>query len=190
MLRLITPLLSGLADSQSAAYAEHRLDPEAREAVYNDTKQMALGALKGIANCVDSTSAQLIDMVAAQTSIVERFGFQVDSATSHLASAKSLVGAASTKKLRVPTADQQHERHVQPHAGFSASIQAVPLPSFAKYDGVGNPFVSLKDGKERPFLSQFRVKDAAEAMYQSGVVFRGTPVEEPPDGRPLFSSCT
>jgi hypothetical protein len=65
-------LLNNLADNQGAKYAAGRHDPETREAVYNDTKQMALGALKGIANCVDSTSAQLIDMVAAQTSVIVR----------------------------------------------------------------------------------------------------------------------
>ena len=166
-------LLSNLADSQSAKYSAGRHDPEQRDAVYNDTKQMALGALKGIANCVDSTSAHLIDMVAAQTSVVERFDFQVDSAVSHLASAKSLVGAAGMKKLRVPTADDQHERHVEPSPGLGLTGQTIPLPCFAKYDDVGAPFAVLKDGKEKPFLSQFRVKNAAEAMYESGVVFRG-----------------
>ena len=175
-------LMTAVADKQAGLYRDKRGVDEERQRVYHDTEKLAKGALVGIASCVDATSTQLSDIIAAQTSLVGQFDFQIQSALSHLQSAKSLASAAGMKKLRVSTDDQQQDcglRGYEQTAGFRDGREAVPLPSFAKFDEVGEPFALLKGTQyEKPFLSQFREKDPATRMYASGLVYRGATAAE------------
>lgn len=73
-------VMQRVADMQHQRYSPQDLSKEARTEVYASTERMARGALVGIAQSVDGLGVQLMDMVFAHSSMVERFDFQVGAA--------------------------------------------------------------------------------------------------------------
>ena len=168
-------VLTRVADDQRAKYTPQSMTQEDREHVYADTERMARGALIGIAQGVDGLGTQLMDMVAAQTSVVNKFDFQVRAAVMRLESMKHLCGAAGMKKMRTPKQDTQEEWTFEQTSARLIPVD-VPLPCFAKFDDVGEPLTLLKGTDQaKPFLSQFRKREdlSAKKMFERGVVYCG-----------------